>query len=265
MQKKHTPIFHEFSAMWGYLLKALPLVVVLMAGTAAAVLAAAGTTDSPSGPTTAGSQMYTLDQIYDLLDTGITSPKMTTFTEPLVSPGTGSMVTLDDLMAEALATRCNCASGTLYGTRWCINGDGTVTDLTTCLVWLQDANCLDVFGNVDKSSGTLTWDDAMAWTGVLRNSYCNLSDGSRREDWEVPTAPQLVALTDNSKPEYVQAGSPGPFINVQNANYWTSSTYVAYDFHHAIYVRLGNGTSGVEAYDDGLLEYYYVWPVRDWD
>ena len=34
---------------------------------------------------------------------------------------------------------CTC-TGTMFGKRWCDNGDGTVTDLTTCLVWLKKAD-----------------------------------------------------------------------------------------------------------------------------
>lgn len=35
-----------------------------------------------------------------------------------------------------LKPTCN---GTINGTRWCDNGNGTVTDLTTGMVWLKDA------------------------------------------------------------------------------------------------------------------------------
>ena len=42
---------------------------------------------------------------------------------------------------EVTGTQGGC-TGTLNGTRWCDNGDGTVTDLTTGLVWLKDATCV---------------------------------------------------------------------------------------------------------------------------
>jgi hypothetical protein len=47
--------------------------------------------------------MYTLEQIYNRLDTGADSAKMTAFEEPAAGPGTGTMRTLDDIMSIAPA------------------------------------------------------------------------------------------------------------------------------------------------------------------
>ena len=68
---------------------------------ASMVVVLAGSMDSPEGPTHADAQMYTLEQIYDRLDTGAESAKMTQFTEPVGGPGTGTMFTLDEIMAKA--------------------------------------------------------------------------------------------------------------------------------------------------------------------
>ena len=73
---------------------------VLLSGGA---LVLAGNLNPPGGPTASAAQMYTLQQIYDRLTTGATGVKMTTFTEPASGPGTGTMHTLDDIMAAAPA------------------------------------------------------------------------------------------------------------------------------------------------------------------
>jgi len=64
------------------------------------VLAATGTTDSSAVPGSTNS--YTLADIYDRLDSG-TAGSQSSFTEPGVAPGTGTMHTLDDIMGKAPA------------------------------------------------------------------------------------------------------------------------------------------------------------------
>jgi hypothetical protein len=111
---------------------------------------------------------YTLEDLYDRLNAGTTGSQ-STFTEPTTAPGTATMYTLDAIMGKApVADNTNGATteqvangktfwglrtdgtwgamageaygtytvsgGTLVGTRWYDNGDGTVTDLTTGLV-----------------------------------------------------------------------------------------------------------------------------------
>ncbi len=71
--------------------------------------ATSGTLDPTVGPTDAGSQMVTLEQIYDRLDTGAAGSKMTGFTEPAAGPG-ATMHTLDEVMGAAPAVD---ASGAL--------------------------------------------------------------------------------------------------------------------------------------------------------
>ena len=102
------------------------VVVGILLFSAAVVLA--GGLEPPSGPSDAASQMVTLEQIYDRLDTGAASAKMTTFTEPATGPGTGTMHTLDDIMDLAPevddangATATDVVSGTTF---WGLRSDG---------------------------------------------------------------------------------------------------------------------------------------------
>ena len=63
----------------------------------------AGNLNPGVGPGDPGSQMYTLQQIYDRLVSGAAGTKMTAFTEPAAGPTAGTMRTLDEIMAAAPA------------------------------------------------------------------------------------------------------------------------------------------------------------------
>lgn len=268
---------------------------ILVVTLTSVVAVLAGNTDSPSGPTDAGSQMYTLEQIYNRLDAGTTGTKMTTFTEPSSGPGS-TMHTLDEIMAAApevsatgavstevragktfwglttgewglqsgkLYGGCHCANGTLNGTRWCDNGDGTVTDLlgdsTTnnrgqCLVWLKNANCSAYLAGINKI-GVLTWDDAVVWSSVVSNGICGLTDASTAYEWRLPTRSELESITHGT--EYVHPSSMGAFTNVQSNLYWSSTSYAGDPyFGWLVYLNDGGTTFGEKSFT------YYVWPVR---
>ena len=61
------------------------------------------------------------------------------------------------------------------------NGDGTVTDSSTGLVWLKNANCF----------GSVNWDEAKTKASQLKNGQCGLSDGSTAGQWRLPTINKL--------------------------------------------------------------------------
>ena len=54
------------------------------------------------------------------------------------------------------------------GVRFTDNGDGTVTDNLTALIWLKNANCF----------GPPNWATALSDANTLANGSCGLSDGS---------------------------------------------------------------------------------------
>lgn len=267
-------------------------VLVITLTSVVAVLA--GNTDSPDGPTEAGSQMYTLEQIYDRLATGAAATKMTTFTEPSSGPGS-TMHTLDEIMAAApevsatgaistevragktywglttgewglqtgkLYGGCHCANGTLNGTRWCDNGDGTVTDLLgdstnnnvgQCLVWLKNADCSANLGGIDKTT-TLNWYDAVVWSSAVSTGNCGLSDGSTGYEWRLPTMAELDGITNGT--DQVRSSNMWAFTDVRTDGYWSSTTDP--DPSMVWYVYLGDGGAGL--YDKAWPS--YVWPVR---
>jgi hypothetical protein len=141
-------------------------------------------------------------------------------------------------------------SGKNFTTRFTINGtgtgNGTVTDNTTGLVWLKDANC----------ASTKNWADANTWAGGLADGICGLTDGSSAGNWRVPTIDELSAVS--SGPEQVIFGTPRAFSHVQDYYYWSSSGYNSTDF--AWFVNMSDGYVGVNY---KTFDAIFVWPVRN--
>ena len=90
----------HISIMRKYFLNAPPLTLVAMLLTAITVLAVTGTTDAPAAPGSTNS--YTLEDIYQRLVNG-SAASQSTFSEPSVAPGTGTMHDVNALMVAAPA------------------------------------------------------------------------------------------------------------------------------------------------------------------
>jgi len=271
-------------------------------------LAKMGSTDSPGAPTDAASESYTLEDLWRRLHDGTPGSK-SVFDEPGSGPASGTMYTLNDIMIKApaisgsgattgdvldgkefwgltsgqwgkqtgTATPCISCSGTMVGTRWCSNGDGTVTDMTTGLVWLQKADwggtrpwrkLVDDPSYCASGEGYICYDDAHARAGRLKAGAtdANLSNGSGAGEWRLPTKDELHEITEGTDP--VSATSMQAFTGVKpfttydgDGFYWSSNTH--------------DGTGGLIAMawcvdmTYGIADYqhknneYYVWPVRE--
>ena len=139
--------------------------------------------------------------------------------------------------------------------RFTDNGNGTVTDNLTNLIWLRNANCF----------GLRTWNQAMSdCNGLAEGEDCGggflLADGSGAGDWRLPNVRELFSLIDF---EECNSSLPSghPFINVQtnlqpDDYYYSSTTYKAY----------GGGAWVVRMFDGYVNGHYktssyYVWPV----
>ena len=158
--------------------------------------------------------------------------------------------------------KCCTCKGTLNGTRWCDNGNGTVTDLTTCLVWLQKADWGGIKPwrnpSTDCNSPYYTcYYDAHQLAGILRAGTfeADLSDGSVEGDWRLPTKTELYGLAVGT--EAVRYGSMRAFTGVQPSLYWSSTTYESSQ-NLAWLVSLNSGVLIFTGKDYGG----YVWPVR---
>ena len=98
--------------------------------------------------------------------------------------------------------------------RFTDNGNGTITDNLTGLIWLKNANCF----------GLRSWAQALADAKSLASSSCGLNDGSVAGDWRLPNRNELTSLLDLGTFEPALP-SGHPFTNVQIAFYWSSTTY----------------------------------------
>lgn len=373
-------------------------------GTAFAIMVCVGTVmagdlDSPAGPTEPGSAMYTLEDVYNRLDTGASGAKRTVaFSEPTTGPaGTGH--TLDDVMAKAPATNANPASSadvltgkaywglttgqwgqqtgampmrtlsdstttvqagyyaatnlaqvdtdlmtgnikagtTVFGVtgktevvdtssgdataseivkdkkawvdgsevigmaaaapvaktgagdlggytevagedgnasmrkgvawpnpRFTDNGDGTVTDNLTRLIWLKNANVPNSF----RDWATALSDVAQLNTDGTMNGYDagdTSNGGSHQADWRLPNVQELQSLIDYGLHDPTLCDTAGtgqwsagdPFNNVESYIYWSSTTYAGGTVY-ARFVNLRNGYVGAGNKTDSRA----VWPVR---
>ncbi|MBD3307186.1 DUF1566 domain-containing protein [candidate division KSB3 bacterium] len=144
------------------------------------------------------------------------------------------------------------------------NGNGTITDARTGLIWLKDANCTDPAGSgVTFNSGKLNWADAKTWAAALNSGECGLTDGSAAGAWRVPTRQELESvlnLTDSTRPivdttKFNNVQAPG---GLTSGFYWTSTTYEP-DTTYAwnVSVDFGYVNAAVKT-----LGSYYAWAVR---
>ena len=142
--------------------------------------------------------------------------------------------------------------------RFIDNGNGTVTDELTGLIWLKDANCFNAAVQRNAALNyAKTFYDGYGFPVALLD--CGLSDGSSAGDWRLPNRFELESLLDLSRMD--PALSDGhPFVNVQSGYYWTSS-------YNSSYVSLGVGwavhfSAGSVQPRSWALEPCYVWLVR---
>ena len=130
--------------------------------------------------------------------------------------------------------------------RFTDNGDGTVADNLTGLLWLKDAECF----------GLRTWAEAFSDCSALGNGLCELTDGSVPGEWRLPNVNELLSLIDRSQ-DSPALTTGHPFIDVQSSYYWTSTT-AAYNSDLAWYVYMADGFSDFDTKSIPT----YVWPVR---
>ena len=127
----------------------------------------------------------------------------------------------------------------LNGPRFTDNGDNTVTDNNTKLMWSKNANL----------TGSLDWQNAM--------SYCANLILAKYSDWRLPSISEFNCLIDKEQ-KYPALTLDNPFMNVQNNYYWSSTTK-EYEYQpRAWYVDLFDG----QIHYDNKEYPRYVWPVR---
>ncbi len=128
--------------------------------------------------------------------------------------------------------------------RFTDNGNGTVTDNLTGLVWLKVASCIYI-----------DWTSALSSVATLASGSCGLADSSVAGQWRLPTVKELSSLVNaGAANPALPAGHP--FLGVQPTNYWSSTTS-AQNTSNAWGVNLYDGSVNSNNKNNA-----FVWPVR---
>ncbi len=136
--------------------------------------------------------------------------------------------------------------------RFTDNGDGTITDTLTGLMWLQDGGCLRT-----------SWRSAQATLAELNsNEGQNTCAGyaGQYTDWRMPTVNELKSLINYGYADSAQWLDTEGFVNVKSTYYWTSTTYPG-NPSYAWILRILNGLDS----RTGKSERYPLLPVREID
>ncbi len=143
--------------------------------------------------------------------------------------------------------------------RFVDNGNGTVTDRLTGLIWLKEAQCTTFFSGDVTGTNNRSWAPAIAAANQLASPYCGLSDGSKAGDWRLPNRKELISLIDDAR---FQPALPidCPLV-LPNAYYWSSTTVnrqptVAY----VVNLDVGYMDSGEDKLN--VVNTIRVWAVR---
>ena len=142
--------------------------------------------------------------------------------------------------------------------RFTDNGEGTVTDNLTGLIWLKNANCF----------GVQTWFEAIIDCNGLGNGQCGLTDGSSSEHWRLPNRFELESLLDMKFYDPALSNTAGtgqwthgdPFINLLTGSFYWSSTSSAYDttyYAWGLYMF-----KGIVDVNNKVFDEFHVWCVR---
>lgn len=140
--------------------------------------------------------------------------------------------------------------------RFTDNGDGTVTDNLTGLMWLKDGNC---FGKKIWQEGL----DAVADLNANPGTYTCGGYTATYDDWVLPNVNELESLANAEESNPASWLNSQGFLNVGLAYhsdyYWSSTTSPVSATHdHAWEVNMG----GSYVQHTNKVKYNYVWPVR---
>jgi hypothetical protein len=171
-----------------------------------------------------------------------------TFAPVLAQKYSGTITVICDKTSGTNTIAC---TGTGMAVRYVDNGDGTVTDSVTGLMWTKKAN-----------HGYMSWSSAVAYCdNLVTNGY---------SDWRLPSVAHNGGTAEfdtlcrvNGNPSGTWLGFEGtPFTDViEDGNpYWSSTSYEGYP-SDAYLIYMGSSMQGIVA--PGGKQYgHVVWPVR---
>jgi len=135
------------------------------------------------------------------------------------------------------------------GPRFKDNGDGTITDNATGLMWVKEPGaCGGAFGSPGSPS-------QMTWNNAIDN--CLALDYAGHNDWRLPNIKELASIIDYEV--WLPSIDSVFFPYTQNWYYWSSTTYFpASASAWAIYFMDGS----IDYYNTKTIDTFFVRPVR---
>ena len=141
-------------------------------------------------------------------------------------------------------------AGSKANPRFVDNGDGTISDRVTRLMWVKDGN-----GAGCNNGGVLSFNAAIDFAEAL--------NFAGHQDWRMPNVKELVSIVDYGKggdgsyPAIDETFFPNTTINDA---YWTSTIYAAFPDGLAWFVYFYDGSVGSYGRSYGC----YVRPCRQY-
>lgn len=134
--------------------------------------------------------------------------------------------------------------------RFTDNGDGTITDNLTGLMWLKDGGCF----KKRKWTNSL---NAIAYFNNNPGYYNCMEYTANYSDWRLPDVRELESLINYGVPNSADWLNSQGFVNLNRFYYWSSTTHQA-NHQYAWVVQMSNGRRE----RDFKFNRYYILPVR---
>jgi len=160
--------------------------------------------------------------------------------------------------------------------RFTDNGDGTVTDNLTGLVWMKEANCignrlphLDSDANAD---GAVTWQHGLDFIAGINYGAHDCGQSGNYTDWRMPNYNEIRSLINAAyyNPAISNAAGNGqwtsgdPFTGLHQTEsgdvFWTSDSVPSSE-NNAIRINLASGAI-INMITSPKTGTALVWPVR---
>ena len=157
-----------------------------------------------------------------------------------VNHGTGHIKAYPGAVSGPMGKHARCVRGNAYGANYFTdNGDGTVTDSATGLMWQQ----------ADSGRG-MNWEEALA--------YAETSTLAGYDDWRLPNIKELQSIVDYTRaPNASDAGNRGPAIDTNL--FEISELSAGTTSYTPDYPYFWSSTSAY--FGTNAPEYFYAWYV----